>query len=59
MLRQWAAEQRPHAGVVFGDRHTVPSNDAGAVAAALAQLAAEIGDADTTNLIRHLRRAKR
>ncbi len=40
LLRQWAAKQRPHAGVVFGDRHTVPPNDTGAVAAALARLVA-------------------
>lgn len=57
LLRQWAAEQRPHAGVVFGDRHTVPPNDAGAVAAALVRLVFEIANADTTNLIRHLRNA--
>ena len=57
LLRQWAAEQRSHAGVAFGDRHTVPPNETGAVAAALAQLVAEIADADTTNLIRYLRRA--
>lgn len=58
MLRQWAADHRPHTGVVFGDRNTVPPNRAKAVAAAVARLVAEIGEADTTNLIRYLRRAE-
>jgi hypothetical protein len=57
LLRQWAAEDRPHAGVVFGNRNTVPPNEARAVAAAFTKLLAEIGEADTTNLVRHLRRA--
>jgi len=55
LLRQWAAEERPHAGVIFGDRNTVPPNDARAVAAAVAELAAELGSVDTTNLVRYLR----
>ena len=57
LLREWAAEQRPHGGVVFADRNTVPPNDAKAVAMAVVQLVAEIGKTDTTNLIRYLRRA--
>jgi hypothetical protein len=57
LLRQWAAEDRPHAGVVFGDRNTVLPNDVKAIAVAFAKLLAEIGEADTTNLVRHLRRA--
>ena len=55
LLRQWAAEERPHAGVIFGDRNTVPPNHPGAVAAALASLAAELAGTDTTNLVRYLR----
>lgn len=58
LLRLWAAEDRPHAGVIFGDRRTVPPNDVKGVAVALAALAAEIGEADTTNLIRYLRRGE-
>ena len=26
LLRQWAAEDRPHSGVIFGDANTVPPN---------------------------------
>jgi hypothetical protein len=55
LLRSLAAEQRPHAGVIFGDDNTVKPSRPGSVAVALARLAREIGDADTTNLIRYLR----
>jgi hypothetical protein len=58
LLRQWGAEERPHAGVFFGDRNTVPPNDVRAVAAAVARLVAEIGEGDTTNLVRYLRPAQ-
>jgi hypothetical protein len=58
LLRSWAAEQRPHSGVIFGDENTVKPSHPGAVAAALARLAKEIGDSDTTNLVRFLRSAK-
>jgi hypothetical protein len=58
LLRQWAAEDRPHGGVVFGDRNTVPPNDVKAVAVAIAHFVAEIGEADTTNLIQYLCRAE-
>jgi hypothetical protein len=57
VLRCWAAEQRPHSGVIFGDENTVKPSHPGAVAGALARLAKEIGDADTTNLVRFLRAA--
>jgi hypothetical protein len=55
LLRGWAAEQRPHSGVIFGDENTVKPSHPGAVANALARLATEIGDSDTTNLVRFLR----
>jgi len=58
LLRQWAAEERPHAGVFFGDRNTVPPNDVRAVAAAVARLVGEIGAGDTTNLVRYLSPAR-
>jgi hypothetical protein len=58
LLRFWAAEQRPHSGLIFGDENTVRPNNPGAVAGAIARLAGEIGDADTTNLIRFLRPPK-
>jgi hypothetical protein len=56
-LRCWAVEQREHSGVIFGDDNAVKPSHPGAVAAALARLAKEIGDADTTNLLRHWRAA--
>ena len=55
LLRTWAAEQRPHSGVIFGDENTVKPSHPGTVAAALARLAKEIGVSDTTNLGRFLR----
>jgi len=50
LLRRWAAEDRPHSGVVFGDDNTVQPNSPAEVASAVAALAREIGSADTTNL---------
>jgi len=57
VLRLWAAEERPHSGVVFADENTVKPNVPAEVASAVAALAREIGNADTTNLVRHLRPA--
>jgi predicted nuclease of predicted toxin-antitoxin system len=57
LLRFWAAEQRPHSGVIFGDENTVKPSHPGGVAGAIARLAREIGNSDTTNLIRFLRPA--
>lgn len=57
LLRRWMVEDRPHSGVVFADENTVKPNAPAEVASAIASLAKEIGNADTTNLIRHLRRA--
>jgi hypothetical protein len=59
LLRLWAAEDRPHSGLLFGDENTVKPNNPATVAAALAALAREIGSADTTNLIRFLRPVRR
>jgi hypothetical protein len=58
LLRRWMAEDRPHAGVVFADENTVRPNAPGEVASAIASFARDIGNADTTNLIRHLRPAR-
>jgi hypothetical protein len=55
LLRLWAAEQRPHSGLIFGGENTVKPNRPGAVAAALARLANEISGSDTTNLVCFLR----
>ena len=57
LLRLWAAEQCPHAGVFFADRNSIAPNNVGALTAALAALIREIGDADTTDMVRYLRPA--
>lgn len=59
LLRRWAAEERPHAGVVFADGNTVPANDPGAVSRALAALIEQTSGLDMTNAILHLRPARR
>jgi len=56
LLRQWAAEGRNHSGVIFGDDKTLKPSSPAMLAAALATLVAEIGEADTTNVIRFLTR---
>ena len=58
LLRFWAAEDRPHSGVIFADENTVKPNLPADVASAVAALARQIGNADTTNLIRYLRPAR-
>src|SRR2546423_10477185 len=55
LLRRWAEEERDHAGIFFADEHSVPPESVGRVASALAALVSEIGQADTTNLVRYLR----
>ena len=55
LLRHWAAEGRDHSGVIFGDANTVHPNSPAEVAVALTALAGEIGDGDTSNLIRFMR----
>ena len=59
LLRHWAAEERDHSGVIFADENTVAPDVPAKVAAALAALAAEIGDGDTRNMVRFLRPARR
>jgi hypothetical protein len=59
LLRQWAAEERTHSGVVFADENTVKPNIPADVAGAVAELAGEIGSSDTKNLVRYLRPASR
>jgi uncharacterized protein DUF5615 len=56
LLRRWAAEERSHAGVIFGDNDSVPPSDPGAVAAALSALIKEVTGSDMTNVVRYLRR---
>ena len=58
LLRIWAAEQREHAGVIFGDNNTVPASEPGAVAKSIASLAEEIADLEMTNFVRVLRRVR-
>jgi hypothetical protein len=56
LLRRWAAEDRSHAGVIFGDSDSVPAWDPGAVAAGLSVLIQELSGSDLTNVVRYLRR---
>ncbi len=57
LLRHWAAEGRNHSGVIFADSNTVRPKSPAAVGAAVAVLAAEIGNASAVNMIRFLRPA--
>ena len=58
LLRRWAEEERPHSGVIFGDNNTVPANDPGALARALAMLIEKMRGSDMTNVVRYLRPAR-
>ena len=57
LLRRWAAEERSHAGVIFGDNDSVSANDPGAVAEALSAFVREMSGTDMTNIVRYLRRS--
>jgi hypothetical protein len=57
LLRQWAAEDRPHAGVIFCDINSVPPEDPGAVARAVTRVVEEMAGMDLTNLVRYARPA--
>lgn len=57
LLRRWIAEERSHSGLFFADENTIKPNDPGEAASSVAALVKEIGNADTTNLIRFLRPA--
>jgi hypothetical protein len=59
LLRQWAAEEKPHGGVIFGDNNTVPPDDPGAVARAIAGLAQRTAGAEMTNVVLYMRRSER
>lgn len=54
LLRLWAAEERQHAGVIFGDQDSVPANQPGVVAGALAKLLTKTDE--MMNLVRYLSR---
>ena len=56
LLRRCAEEERDHAGVFLVDDATIPPENVGALAAALGQVIDEIGEADTKNVVRFLRR---
>jgi hypothetical protein len=58
LLRRWASEERPHSGVLFADTMAIPPNMPARVAAAVAKLAEEIGDADLENVVLFLRGAR-
>jgi len=58
LLRRWAAEERPHSGVIFGDENSIKPNNPGALARALAALERELAGADLVNAVRFLRREK-
>ncbi len=57
LLVRWGERGVPHAGVVFGDTRTIPTNDFGGIARALVRLWQEQGDLDWTNHIAYLNRA--
>lgn len=56
LLARWAEEERDHAGVFLVDEATIPPENIGALAAALAELVDEIGETDAGNLVRFLHR---
>jgi len=58
LLARFADEGRNHAGVFLADDKTVPPEKIEPLAAALADLIEEIGEANTTNLVRFIRRPK-
>lgn len=55
LLRRWAEEEKPHAGVIFGDLNTVPPNRVGVVVRGLTALVEELSGSDMTNVVRYLR----
>lgn len=55
LLRRWMAEDRPHSGVIFADANTIKPNAPREIAFALAALAKDNGDGDTTNRVWYLR----
>jgi len=59
LLRRFAEEERDHAGVFLVDDATIPPENIGALATALASLIEEIGEEGTRNIVRFVRRPAR
>jgi len=59
LLRTFAETNVDHAGVIFADDHSIPTDDVGAIAAALGALWREQGDENWTNRAVFLRPTKR
>jgi hypothetical protein len=57
LLVRWGERGVVHAGVIFGDDHTVAAANIGGVARALVQMWEEQGGLDWTNHIAYLNRA--
>ena len=57
LLVRWGERGIQHAGVVFGDEHTIETRDIVGVARALVQMWEEQGGLDWTNHIAYLNRA--
>ena len=57
LLVRWGEKSIPHAGIVFGDTHTIPTSDFGGIARALVRLWHDRGDLDWTNYVAYLERA--
>ncbi|MGZ8939214.1 MAG: DUF5615 family PIN-like protein [Limisphaerales bacterium] len=58
LLREWAAEDRPHSGLIFVDDKTFRPNSP-AFASALAALASEYRSTGMSNVVRFLRASKK
>lgn len=58
LLVRWGERGVPHAGVVFGDEHTIQTRDIGGIARALVHIWEEQGDLDWTNRVAYLARAR-
>ncbi|SRR5258706_3252664 len=58
LLSQFAEEGRDHAGVFFADDASLPPEDIGALTKAISDLVEELAGANTTNLVRFLRRSR-
>ena len=56
LLKNWAEEGRPHAGVIFVDEKTISQADIGGLIQSLGKLVKETCDLDWTDRIYFLRR---
>jgi predicted nuclease of predicted toxin-antitoxin system len=59
LLNRFGEAGQDHSGVFLIDDATIPAHDIGGIAASVLALVSEIGHADTTNLVRYLRRTSR